>query len=106
MKYYRQQIKLALATLGVTAWLVGFAHAQESSIGHPLAPPDLSSPRATLTNFVALMNDAYFHWKAEGRTYENRLQRAAIARLAHQFFDLNDVAPAVQKNVGRKPPCS
>jgi len=45
---------------------------------HPLAIPDLSSPRATLTNFLALMNGAYFHWKTEGRTYQNRVQRAAI----------------------------
>jgi MscS family membrane protein len=69
---------------------------------HPLAPPDLSSPRATLTNFLALMNGAYGHWKTEGRTYENRVQRAAIARLAQQFFDLNDIAPSVRNNVGRE----
>src|SRR5205814_5958405 len=69
---------------------------------HPLAPPDLSSPRATLTNFLALMDTAYHHWKSEGRTYENRVRRAAIARLAHQFFDLNDMAPSVRNNVGRE----
>src|SRR5205814_9977179 len=69
---------------------------------HPLAPPDLSSPRATLTNFLALMDTAYHHWKSEGRTYENRVGRAAIARRAHQFFDLNDIAPSVRNNVGRE----
>lgn len=69
---------------------------------HPLAPPDLSSPRATLTGFLALMNNAYYHWTTEGRTYENRVQREAIARLAQQFFDLNDIAPSVRKNVGRE----
>jgi MscS family membrane protein len=69
---------------------------------HPLASPDLSSPRATLTNFLALMNGADGHWKTEGRTYQNRVQRAAIARLAHQFFDLNDIAPSVRNNVGRE----
>ena len=69
---------------------------------HPLAPPDLSSPRATLTNFLTLMNNAYYHWKTEGRTYENRVQRAAIARMAHQFFDLADIAPSVRNNVGRE----
>jgi MscS family membrane protein len=69
---------------------------------HPLAPPDLSSPRAALTNFLTLMNGAYFHWKAEGRTYENRVQRAEITHLAHQFFDLEDIAPSVRNNVGRE----
>jgi MscS family membrane protein len=48
------------------------------------------------------MDTAYHHWKSEGRTYENRVQRAAIARLAHQFFDLNDIAPSVRNNVGRE----
>src|SRR6266513_1889860 len=69
---------------------------------HPLAPPDLSSPRATLRNFLKLMDTAYHYWKSEGRTYENRGQRAAIGRLAHQFFDLNDIAPSVRNNVGRE----
>src|SRR5437868_11386322 len=59
---------------------------------HPLAPPDLSSPRATLTNFLKLMDTAYHYWKSEGRTYENRGQRAAIGRLAQRFCDLNDIA--------------
>src|SRR5207344_2926596 len=69
---------------------------------HPLAPPDLSSPRATLTSFLTLINSAYYHWNAEGRTYQNRIQRAAITRLAHQFFDLSDTAPSVRNNVGRE----
>src|SRR5947207_13885586 len=61
---------------------------------HPLAPPDLSSPRATLTNFLKLMATAYHYWKSEGRTSENRVRRAAIARLAHHFFDLSEPAPS------------
>src|SRR5438552_2005640 len=69
---------------------------------HPLAPPDLSSPRATLTNFLKLMDAAYHYWKSEGRTYENRGQRAAIGRLAQRFCDLNDIAPSVRNNVGRE----
>lgn len=69
---------------------------------HPLAPPDLSSPRATLTNFLKLMDTAYHYWKSEGRTYENRGQRAAIGRLAQRFCDLNDIAPSVRNNVGRE----
>ena len=76
------------------------AHAQSDP--HPLAPPDLSSPRATLVSFLTLTSNAYYHWKTEGRTYENRVQRAAITRLAHQFFDLTDIAPSVRNNVGRE----
>lgn len=93
--------RIAAIVLVTIVWGHGrCAHAQTDP--HPLAPPDLSSPRASLTNFLALMNGAYFHWKTEGRTYENRVQRAAIARLAHQFFDLNDIAPAIRNNVGRE----
>lgn len=69
---------------------------------HPLAPPDLSSPRATLTHFLAHMNRAYARWKAEDVTEEDRAERVAIARIAKEFFDLNDIAPSVRKNVGRE----
>jgi len=69
---------------------------------HPLAPPDLSSPRATLTNFLALMDRAYARWTSESGTDEDRIEREAIGRIAHQFFDLSDVAPSVRRNVGRE----
>lgn len=75
-----------------------FAHDK----AHPLAPPDLSSPRATLTNFLALMDRAYARWTSESGTDEDRIEREAIGRIAHQFFDLSDVAPSVRKNVGRE----
>ncbi len=93
--------QLALVVLAACVWgHATFALAQGDP--HPLAPPDLSSPRATLMNFMALMNRAYYYWKTEGRTYQNRDQRGAITRLAHQFFDLNDIAPSVRNNVGRE----
>ena len=69
---------------------------------HPLAPPDLSSPRATLTNFIGLMDRAYARWTSAESSDEDRFEREAIARIAHQFFDLSDVAPSVRKNVGRE----
>jgi len=69
---------------------------------HPLAPPDLSSPRATLTNFLMLTSGAYRYWKTEGRTYQNQAQRTAIASRAQQFFDLNDIAPSIRNNIGRE----
>jgi MscS family membrane protein len=76
--------------------------APAQSDARPLAPPDLSSPRATIESFDAVMNAAYLHWKTEGRTYQNRAQRAAIAQYSHYFFDLEDIAPAVRNNVGRE----
>src|SRR5712675_2438921 len=76
--------------------------ARAQSQPHPLAPPDLSSPRATLTNFLMLANGAYRFWKTEGRTYQNQAQRTAIASRAQQFFDLNDISPALRNNVGRE----
>ena len=77
-------------------------YALAQSEPNPLATPELSSPRDTLRNFLTLMDNAYHRWKTEGRTYENRAQRAAISRLAHQFFDLNDIAPSVRTNIGRE----
>ncbi len=69
---------------------------------HPLAPPDLSSPRATLTNFLSLMNEAHSRWTPGSRSEQQRTERNAIAQVAYQFFDLSDIAPAVRKNVGRE----
>jgi MscS family membrane protein len=69
---------------------------------YPLAPPDLSSPRATLTNFLSLMNKAHSRWTPSSRSGQQRAERNAIAHVAHQFFDLSDIAPAVRKNVGRE----
>ena len=66
-----------------------------------LAPPDLSSPRATLASFMAMMDQAYRHWQAEGLDH-SQIQRATIARFGHYFFDLSDIAPSVQNNVGRE----
>ena len=77
-----------------------FALAQSEQ--HPLAPPDFSSPRATLMSFKAVMNAVYQRWKTEGRSYQNRAQLAAAARLGPMAFDLDDVAPSVRINVGRE----
>lgn len=101
--------KLAIPTtsrfliLVLVAMILGdFLHVQAQSDIHPLAPPDLSSPRATLQSFLAVMDNAYQVSKSEGRTYKNRGQRATIARTTERFFDLSDIAPAVRYNVGRE----
>jgi len=77
-----------------------FALAQSEQ--HPLAPPDFSSPRASLMSFKAVMNAVYQRWKTEGRSYQNRAQLAAAGRLGPMAFDLDDVAPSVRINVGRE----
>jgi MscS family membrane protein len=92
---------VAIAFLTFVSGHAMCALAEDNNL-HPLAPPDLSSPRAALTDFETLMNTSYYHWKTEGRSFENRRQRAIIAHLAHQFFDLSDIAPAVRNNVGRE----
>ena len=53
-------------------------------------------------NFLALMDKAHGHWKSTSQTEQDRAERGAIARVAHQFFDLNDIAPSVRRNVGRE----
>jgi len=93
--------RLAFVIVAALIWThVTFALAQSEQ--YPLAPPDLSSPRATLTNFTAVMNAVHHRWKTEGRIYQNRAQLAAAARLGPMFFDLDDVAPSVRINVGRE----
>jgi len=93
--------RLALVVLAAFVWEhAAFAVAQGDQ--HPLAPPDLSSPRATLASFFDLMNTVYQRWKTEGRTYQNRAQRMAANRLGPRFFDLDDVPPSVRVNVGRE----
>jgi small-conductance mechanosensitive channel len=86
----------------LVAAVCGHASPARADRAHPLAPPDLSSPRATLTNFLALMDKAHGHWKSKSQTEQDRLERMAIARVAHQFFDLSDIAPSVRRNVGRE----
>ncbi len=89
-----------LAVLAILIVLAGCTGADAAQ--NPLAPPDLSSPRATLENFIELMNRAHRHWMSEDATDEARDERAAVDRVAHRFFDLNEVAPSVRKNVGRE----
>jgi MscS family membrane protein len=63
---------------------------------HPLAPPDRSSPRATLQSFVEQMNAAY-------RAYTSGADSVDVARAfrrAIDCLDLRDVAPTLHFDVG------
>ena len=63
---------------------------------HPLAPPDRSSPRATLQSFITHMNAAH-------RAYIGGAGSGDVARAfgrALDCFDLRDVAPTLHFDVG------
>jgi MscS family membrane protein len=92
--------RIVTVALMATCWACVAADADDKA--HPLAPPDQSSPRATLQNFIALMDRAYARWTSEAGSDEDRIEREAIGRISHRFFDLNDVAPSVRNNVGRE----
>ncbi len=57
---------------------------------HPLAPPDTSSPRATLNTFLDNMNSAVQAYKAG-----NRKEARSFARRAARCLNLNDEPPAL-----------
>jgi len=57
--------KITTFALVVLLWGTG-AGALAQGNPHPLAPLDLSSPRATLTNFLNFVSAAYARWKMEG----------------------------------------
>lgn len=63
---------------------------------HPLAPPDRSSPRATLQSFIAQMNAAH-------RAYSANTGGSDVAqafRRAIDCLDLREVAPTLHFDVG------
>ncbi len=64
---------------------------------HPLAPPDLASPRATLAYFTQQMNLAYQIQLKEG--FKSSEARRYIRRAARSL-DLSAVAPADRQDVG------
>ena len=64
---------------------------------HPLAPPDLASPRATLAYFNRKVNQAYQIQLKEG--FKSSEARRHIRR-ATRSLDLSEVAPADRRDVG------
>ncbi len=86
-------LALLAAALAVPAWTAGAA---EGTGIHPLAPPDRSSPRATLRSFIANADQAY-------RLYltDKDADEAAYAfRRAVECLDLSAVAPTLHFDVG------
>jgi MscS family membrane protein len=71
---------------------------------HPLEPPDLSSPRATLNTFLTTA-DAYFHlvseeyWDTPSRQTVDRLHE--LGARAERTLDLSEAPPAARFEMGR-----
>ncbi len=75
-------------------WIFGNTAGAAQSV-HPLAPPDTSSPRATLKTFLDGMNNAVRAYKAGHRT-----QAKAFAEQAARCLDLEKEPPALRYVLG------
>ena len=71
---------------------------------HPLKPPDLSSPRATLNSFLSTGDELYSAMNAaysSDPTREAVVRGDRLVRELQQMFDLSDIPPAARFDVGR-----
>jgi MscS family membrane protein len=91
-------ISLVLATL-----LTGQGSALAKAKPHPLEPLDTSSPRATLSSFLAEVDQAWRvyrdqYWHAPSNELNTRINQ--IAARALRTLDLSQVAPSARVEVG------
>jgi MscS family membrane protein len=88
--------------LAVAAVAVGDeAFAVEGTSRHPLAPPDTSSPRATLGSFLTDANAAWRAYLESGEEEEGEAaDPARHVRRAVRTIDLSQVAPVQRDEVG------
>lgn len=87
----------------LTAPVTAVAGAPVQPVRYPLETPDLSSPHATLANFMTTMDEAFAYLKAQGqRSFADRAERAARVRRILGFLDLEKVAPSLRRNTGRE----
>jgi len=95
---------VALLCCGVLCLLLSTVARAADTGEHPLEPPDLSSPRATLNTFLTT-GDAYLRLLRE--EYWETPSRAAVARLralgarAERALDLSQTPPAARFDMGR-----
>jgi MscS family membrane protein len=74
---------------------IGGNSAEAAQAIHPLAPPDTSSPRATLKTFLDNMNNAVQAFKAH-----NRAEAIALAQRAAHCLNLEKEPPALRYVLG------
>ena len=67
---------------------------------HPLAPPDTSSPRATLRSFIATMNEAArIHLKGRGTRRSTVVEVDRMIMNAGRCLDLTEIPPTAARQV-------
>ncbi len=86
-------MRTALAALALLLTLAGSLHGQASTEIHPLEPPDMSSPRATLETFLGSVNRA---WELYEKNDPNFRKQFAVAK---RSLDVSDVAPNLVDSV-------
>ncbi len=82
--------------------LFGYCHAKAEA-SHPLEPVDTSSPRATLTGFLAEIDGLFQVFRDEywdSPSYEGYLDIANRAGRVLRTMDLSEVAPSARIEVG------
>jgi MscS family membrane protein len=88
-------VRLGLLLFCLCLFLAGSPPASASD-PHPLAPPDRSSPRATLLSFMAHMDTAHRAYLGNGIGSDV----AAAFRRAIDCLDLREVAPTLHFDMG------
>jgi MscS family membrane protein len=68
----------------------------------PLAPPDRSSPRATLQTFVESLDEFFDRFMSEPPTDAGRLRNKRLTSRAIGCLDLSHVAPSLLESEGRE----
>ena len=99
MQFVRRVIPLAVILCGLAVVTCG-ARADEPDT--PLAPPDRSSPRATLRTFVDTLDVFYDRFLSEPPSPEGRVRGRRLAKTAVGCLDLSDVAPSLVESGGRE----
>jgi len=86
--------------MGLTAGLASGSRAAEPET--PLAPPDRSSPRATLRTFVESLDTFHAQFRREPPSAANRARFKRLAGRAIGCLDLSEVAPSLVTSEGRE----
>ena len=91
--FVNSRIFMTIASL-IALWICGYTAAAAQAV-HPLAPPDTSSPRATLNTFLEEMNKAVSSYKAGHRD-----QAFDFLNRGVRCLNLDTEAPATRPVLG------
>jgi MscS family membrane protein len=93
----RLPLAALVASLALFSWLTG-ARGEE----HPLDPPDLSSPRATLASFIERADALFTELRSAEVTVANVPRRRRMITATLTCLDLAEVAPSLRDSKGRE----